>query len=55
MKTKIEKSKIPLLSEDEIKKAVENSQGIEGYEPVSIDVTRRVKALMKKHNIKVSF
>lgn len=55
MKTKIQKSKIPLLSEEEIKKTVEISQRIEGYEPVSIDVTRRVKVLMRKHKIKVSF
>jgi len=55
VRTKIQKSKILLLSEDEIKKAVENSQRIEGYEPASTDVTRRVKALMKKYNIKVSF
>jgi hypothetical protein len=54
VKIKIQKSKILLLSEDEIKKAVESSQRIEGYEPVFIDVTRRVKALMKKYTIKVS-
>ena len=45
----------PLLSKEEIAKAVENSQRIEGYEPVSDEVTNRVKNLMKKHNVQVSF
>ena len=42
------------LSEEEIKKIVENSQRIEGYEPASSEVKSRVKVLMKKHNVKVS-
>ncbi len=45
----------PLLSKEEIAKTVENSQRIEGYEPVSDEVTNRVKNLMKKHNVQVSF
>ena len=43
------------LSKEEIKKTVENSQRIEGYEPVSNEVTQRVKDLMTKHNVQVSF
>ena len=43
------------LSKEEIKKTVENSQRIEGYEPVSEEVTQRVKNLMTKHNVQVSF
>ena len=49
------KSNIYQLSEKEIKKTVENSQSIEGYEPVSQEVTKRVKDLMTKHNVQVSF
>jgi len=44
-----------LLSKEEIAKVVENSQRIEGYEPVSKEVTSIVKNLMKKHNVQVSF
>ena len=47
--------KAPLLSKEEISKIVENSQRIEGYEPVSKEVTDRVKSLMEQHNVKVSF
>ena len=43
------------LSKEEIKKTVENSQRIEGYEPVSKEVTQRIKNLMTKHNVQVSF
>ena len=50
-----QKEKNPLLSKEEIAKVVENSQRIEGYEPVSKEVTSRVKNLMKKHNVQVSF
>ncbi len=42
------------LSEEEIKKIVETSQRIEGYESASEEVKSRVQALMKKHNVKVS-
>ncbi len=49
------KEKNTLLSKEEIAKVVENSQRIEGYEPVSKEVTSRVKNLMKKHNVQVSF
>lgn len=45
----------PLLSREEIRKTVENSQRIEGYEPASKEVRDRVKLLMKKYNVKVSF
>ena len=48
-------SNIFKLSKEEIKKAVKNSQQIEGYEPVSKEVTKRVKDLMTKHNVQVSF
>lgn len=43
------------LSEEEIKKTVENSQRIEGYESASKEVKERVKTLMEKHSVKVSF
>ncbi|CAA6818928.1 MAG: Unknown protein [uncultured Sulfurovum sp.] len=46
--------KKPLLREKEIAEIVKNSQGIEGYKPVSNEVTERMKALMKQHNVKVS-
>lgn len=42
------------LSEEEIKKIVEISQRIEGYERASEEVKSRVQVLMKKHNVKVS-
>ena len=44
-----------LLSKEEIAKTVENSQRIEGYEPVSTEVSNRLQVLMKSHNVKVSF
>ena len=47
--------KTPLLSKDEIAKIVENSQRIEGYNPVSLERRKRVEALMEKHSVKVSF
>ena len=49
------KSNIYQLSKEEIKKTVENSQRIEGYEPVSQEVTKRVNDLMTKHNVQISF
>ncbi len=36
------------LSKEEIRKTVENSQLIEGYEPVSQEVTKRVKEVPSK-------
>ncbi len=42
------------LSKEEIKKTVENSQRIEGYEPVSNEFEAEVKAFMLKHNVKIS-
>ncbi len=42
------------LSKEEIKKTVENSQRIEGYEPVSKEFEAEVKAFMLKHNVKIS-
>ena len=42
------------LSEEEIKKIVENSQRIEGYEPVSEAYELEIEAFMAKHNVKVS-
>lgn len=47
--------KVPLLSKEEIEVIVTNSQAIEGYEPACKDVKKRMQALMKKHNVKVSF
>jgi len=44
--------KKPLLTKDEIRKTVENSQRIEGYEPVSKEL--EVEAFMAKHNVQVS-
>ena len=52
---KVHYGKNPLLTKEEIRKTVENSQRIEGYEPASPEVKNRVQALMKKHNVKVSF
>ena len=45
----------PLLSKEEIAKVVENSQRIEGYEPVSKEYELKVKAFMKENNLKLSF
>ena len=45
----------PLLSKEEIAKVVENSQRIEGHEPVSEEYELEVEAFMKKNNMKVSF
>ncbi len=42
------------LSKEEIQKTVENSQRIEGYEPVSEEFETEVEAFMLKHNVKVS-
>ena len=42
------------LSKEEIRKTVENSQLIEGYEPVSKEFEAEVKAFMLKHNVKIS-
>ena len=42
------------LSENEIKKIVENSQRIEGYEPVSKEFESKVEAFMVEHNVKIS-
>ena len=42
------------LSKEEIRKTVENSQRIEGYEPVSKEFEAEVEAFMLKHNVKVS-
>ena len=43
------------LSKEEIIKTVENSQRIEGYEPVSEEFESEVEAFMLKNNVKVSF
>jgi hypothetical protein len=47
--------KTALLSSEEIEVIVCNSQAIEGYTSASKDVKERMQALMKKHNVKVSF
>ena len=47
--------KVLLLSKEEIEVIVANSQAIEGYKPVSTERKERVRALMEKHSVKVSF
>lgn len=47
-------AKKPLLTEEEIAKAVENSQRIEGYAVVSKEYELEVEAFMKENNIEVS-
>ncbi len=42
------------LSEENIKKTVSNSQKIEGYKSASKSLQKKAKALMAKHNVKVS-
>jgi hypothetical protein len=42
------------LSEEEIKKIVENSQRIEGYEPASEAYELEIEVFMAKNNVKVS-
>ena len=54
-KNKSNANKPYALSTEEIEKIVENSQRIEGYEPASKEMKKKVEAFMKKHNIKVSF
>ncbi len=46
--------KTPLLSKDEIKVIVENSQAIEGYASASKEYEDAVEVFMQKHNVKVS-
>jgi len=55
MTVKINNKNKPLLSSKEISKIVENSQRIEGYNPVCEETKKRVQALMEKHSVKVSF
>ena len=43
------------LSKEEIIKTVENSQRIEGYEPVSEEFESEVEAFMLRNNVKVLF
>jgi len=42
------------LTKDEIKKIVENSQRIEGYESVSKELELEVEAFVVEHNVKIS-
>jgi hypothetical protein len=42
------------LSKEEIKKIVENSQRIEGYEPVSKEIEEEAKALIRRYNVQIS-
>ena len=46
--------KKPLLTKEEIRKTVENSQRIEGYETISKELELEVEAFMAKHNVQVS-
>ena len=49
-----EKEKKPLLSKEEIAKVVENSQRIEGYEPVSKAYELEVEVFMRENGLEVS-
>jgi len=51
---KVPYKKKPLLTKEEIRKTVENSQRIEGYEPISKELELEVEAFMAKHNVQVS-
>jgi hypothetical protein len=42
------------LTRSAIKKIVNNSQRIEGYEPASKEIEQKAKELIKKYNVKVS-
>jgi len=44
----------PLLSKEEIAKVVENSQRIEGHEPVSEEYELEVEVFMKENNLEIS-
>ena len=55
MTVKLDNKNKPLLSFEEIKMIVKNSQRIEGYEKASKKTKERVQALMEKHSVKVSF
>ena len=44
----------PLLSKEEIAKTVENSQRIEGYEPVSKEYELEVEKFMKENGLEIS-
>jgi hypothetical protein len=44
----------PLLTREEIRRIVEISQRIEGYEPASPKTQERVRALFEKYDVKVS-
>ncbi len=48
------KEKNPLLSKEEIAKVVENSQRIEGYEPVSKAYELEVEAFMRENGLEIS-
>ena len=48
------KNNTVLLSKSEIKKIVENSQRIEGYEAVSKEIEEEAKALMRRYNVQIS-
>ena len=49
-----QKEKNPLLSKEEIAKVVENSQRIEGYEPVSKAYELEVEAFMRENGLEIS-
>jgi len=51
---KVPYKKKPLLTKEEIRKTVENSQRIEGYETISKELELEVEAFMAKHNVQVS-
>ncbi len=44
----------PLLSKEEISKVVENSQRIEGYEPVSEEYELEVEIFMRENGLEIS-
>ena len=49
-----EEEQKPLMSKKEIAKTVNNSQRIEGYEPVSEEYELEVEAFMKENNLEIS-
>ena len=51
---KVPYGKKPLLTKEEIRKTVENSQRIEGYESASKELELEVEVFMAKHNVQVS-
>jgi len=47
--------KIPMPTNEEIKKIVETSQRIEGYQPMMKEIEEEVEKIMEHYNVQVSF